>query len=331
MNTWVVRAGERASLAEDFEARSCVAIGWKELGDLSQVASRDDLARAIAAAYPDWKPGRRRSSVGQVGAFLFDFQIGDRVLTYNREQRVYLVGGVTSAYRHQPNLVPGMPQIRSITWEGRVRRDDLSAPTRNTLGAIQTLFRLGPDAAAEIEERLAGQPLPEASATDELETEIEQVRQNVVEQAREFIKDRLLKLDWEEMQQLVAGCLRAMGYKTRISPRGADRGQDIVASPDGLGLEQPRIVVEVKHREKGAIGAPEIRAFLGGRHPQDKCLYVSTGGFSKEARYEADRASIPITLLDLDDLADLLIQHYENVDTDTRALAPLLRLYWPAT
>ena len=30
----------------------------------------------------------------------------------------------------------------------------------------------------------------------------------------------------EQMQQLVAGILRAIGYKTRIVPRGPDRGKD---------------------------------------------------------------------------------------------------------
>jgi restriction system protein len=54
------------------------------------------------------------------------------------------------------------------------------------------------------------------------------------------------------------------------------------------------------------------------------------GGLTKRGRYEADRYSIPITLLDLDDLVDLVIQNYENMDTDTRAPLPLLRFYWPA-
>ena len=101
------------------------------------------------------------------------------------------------------------------------------------------------------------------------------------------------------MQELVAGLLRAMGYKTRISPAGPDKGKDIVASPDGFGFESPRIVVEVKHRSS-AMGSAEIRSFLGGRHKDDKGLYVSTGGFSKDAYYEAERANIPLTLMSLD-------------------------------
>jgi restriction system protein len=40
------------------------------------------------------------------------------------------------------------------------------------------------------------------------------------------------------MQELVAGVLRGMGYKTIVSAKGPDRGRDILASPDGLGLSE---------------------------------------------------------------------------------------------
>lgn len=152
---------------------------------------------------------------------------------------------------------------------------------------------------------------------------------DIQSKALEFIKDRVSKLGWSEMQDLVAGLLRAMGYKTRISPSGPDRGKDIVASPDGFGFEAPRIIVEVKHRQ-GAMGAQAIRSFLGGRHLQDKGLYVSTGGFSKDAHYEAERASIPVHLMNLEDLVEALIEHYDALDVETKQLVPLKRIYWPA-
>jgi restriction system protein len=136
-------------------------------------------------------------------------------------------------------------------------------------------------------------------------------------------------LDWDEMQELVAGILRAMGYKTRVASKGPDRGVDIVASPDGLGLEHPRIRVEVKHRE-GSIGANQLRSFIGCLTPSDRGLYVSTGGFSREARYEAERSLTPVTLIDMDELADLLVKNYDSADTETKALIPLVKLYWPA-
>ena len=49
--------------------------------------------------------------------------------------------------------------------------------------------------------------------------------------------------------------LKAMGYCARVTPKGPDGGRDVIASPDALGLESPRIVAEVKHR-KGAMAHP---------------------------------------------------------------------------
>lgn len=109
------------------------------------------------------------------------------------------------------------------------------------------------------------------------------------------------------------------------SPQEAER---VCGSPDGFGFESPRIVVEVKHR-KGAMGAPDVRSFLGGRHPQDKGLYVSTGGFTREARYEAEGASIPLALMDLAELVKSLLEQYEKLDLETQQLVPLKRIFVP--
>jgi restriction system protein len=226
------------------------------------------------------------------------------------------------------------PQQRAVKWRGTVSRDALTVSTRNSLGAIATLFQLPPEAADDIESHLgakivAANMVPARVAADE-EKQKEFLFKDIQAKAFEFIKDKISSLDWDEMQELVAGLLRAMGYKTRVSPSGPDRGKDIVASPDGLGFESPRIVVEVKHRAGSAMGSLEIRGFLGGRHKDDKGLYVSTGGFSKDARYEAERASIPLTLMDLDDLVKAVLEHYEHMDTDTQRLVPLRKIYWPS-
>ena len=77
------------------------------------------------------------------------------------------------------------------------------------------------------------------------------------------------------------------------------------------------------------MGAQEIRAFLGGRQAGDRCLYVSTGGFTKDARYEADRANVPIRLITLPDLRELLVTHYDTLDASASSLVPLRKLYWP--
>ena len=64
--------------------------------------------------------------------------------------------------------------------------------------------------------------------------------------------------------RLIAALLRAMGFKARVTPKGPDRGRDVIASPDGLGLQQPRIVAEVKHRPRESMGSNPVRSFISG-------------------------------------------------------------------
>lgn len=266
--------------------------------------------------------------------FVCEVQIGDAVITYSPEQRVYLVGKIRSEYKYEPHRIENDPNVREVEWSGRVPRDLLTLSAKNSLGAISTLFLVPSDVAEEIKQRLkestTGNVQTQVAPPDEEAVTLDELYKENQNKAFELTKDRITKLGWDDMQQLVAGLLRAMGYKTRVSPMGADRGKDIVASPDGLGLSNPRIVVEVKHRPGSQMGSAEVRSFLGGRHKDDKGLYVSTGGFSKDARYEADRASIPLTLMDLDDLVEAILDHYEQMDPDAKQLLPLRKVYWPS-
>lgn len=325
---WMIRAAEGGQLAGEFVEKKVVAIGWGAVGDLSALKDRAAILKKVESQWPDWKRGRQITTASQLARFVFEVKVGDRVVTYDSSQRVYHVGTITGEYSCLPGVTSPYDNVRSVHWQGDVDRDQLSVQTKNTLGSTLTLFRLPDSAASEIEAVLAGKPTAETAAGAEITDDEEGLLEDVQGRALEFIKDRLNALNWDDMQELVAGLLRAMGYKTRVSPTGPDRGRDILASPDGFGFESPRIVVEVKHRNQ-SIGSQEIRSFLGGRHKDDKGLYVSTGGFSKDARYEADRATIPLMLLDIDDLVKAVVEYYDQMDIETQRLLPLRKIYWP--
>lgn len=324
---WMVRSGRGAIHAEVFEEKSIVALGWKETGDLSSITNKSDIEAKVRSAYTDAKSGWIYSATGQLSRFKLDMNIGDRIITYVPDRRVYLVGTITGNYRWDESQLEGFPHVRSVEWKKEVARDSLTPGARNSLGSAISLFVIPDEVVEQLDQLIAGVPAQEQAASTNEESD--ELKQDIVERSHEFIKDKILALDWDEMQDLVAGLLRAMGYKTLVSPKGADRGKDVMASPDGLGLDSPRIFVEVKHRSGTKISADLIRSFLGGRRPTDSCLYVSTGGYSKDAHYEAERSNIPLTLVDSDGLVNLVVQYYESMDNDTRALIPLQKIYWP--
>lgn len=325
---WIVRSpgGQHAGKLLEL---GVVGIGWRECAPFVVAAtSPEDFYTGVRKGFPEFTAQQVVNAGRQLYKFFREIRIGDLIATYDSPARIYHVGKVTSDVVTDESLPEFLLHFRRVEWLDRVERDELSLAARNSLGSSLTLFEPSDEANAELERLLTrGSSVPQ---TPVAEVEAEDPFANALENSRELIKDRLMQLSWQDMQRLVAGILRAMGYKTKISPEGADRGKDIIASPDGLGLEHPRIFVEVKHRRGSQMGAPEVRKFIGGRDPQsDRCLYVSTGGFSTEARYEAERSRVALTLIDSDDLVELLVDHYDQTDAEVRTLIPLRRTYWP--
>lgn len=327
--TWLVRAGRGGRYASEFKSQKLVAIGWVEAGNTLTLKTREEFFAKMQQAYPDASKPKQHNSASQVYRFVREIRENDRVITYDSERRVYLIGTFRGEPRFDPNLFDQeFTTFRHVDWKDEISRDELPLGARNTLGSTLTLFKVPTETVSEIDKLITGQSITTDIAEDD-DLEESNLRETLQSQSIELTKDRLAKLDWDQMQELIAGLLRAMGYKTRVSPSGPDRGKDIVASPDGFGFEQPRIIVEVKHR-KGQMGSNDIRSFLSViRHAGDKGLYVSTGGFSKDAHYEAERAVNPITLMDMDSLVEAIIEHYENMDLETRVLLPLRKIYWP--
>jgi len=330
---WMVRNGS-GDYVDEFLRQGIVAVGWKHAGSLETLKSRKAIIERVQTTWPENKHMKSVVSGSQLDKIANVMKVGDRVITYDPSKRIYHVGQITGPYVFDANAEDVLANRRKVTWQTQIDRDRLSVPTKNSLGSTLTVFLLPDSAVKEIDELISGKTetanKPEAFATSEAEVDVQNLLEDLKSKAREFIKDKIISLDWDDMQQLVAGLLRAMGYKTQVSPQGSDRGKDIVASPDGLGLEQPRIIVEVKHRQNKPMGSAEIRSYLGGRHKDDRGLYVSTGGFSKDAKYEADRASIPLTLMDIDGLVELVIEYYESLDLPTRTLLPMTKIYWPS-
>lgn len=331
---WMVRAGEGGHLAGDFDKQGCVAIGWSDLGDLTPVTSQEELRGRVDKAYPDSKLGNRIISTSTIWKFRETFRKNDQVLTYDPASRKYLYGVIVGDYEYAPKIIADYPHLRRVRWESRISRDALSPSARNTLGSTVTIFKPGAEVISEFARLAESGPMPIAQTLDDPASDkldLDTIRQDVVGRSHEFIKDKILALSPDDMEFLVASLLRAMGYKARVTPKGPDKGRDVIASPDGLGFQEPRIVAEVKHRPKDPTSPDKIRSFLGGLRDGEAGLYVSSGGFTREAEYEAVRAKHPVTLVRLDDLAELIVEHYDRFDTDGRALIPLVRLYWPVS
>ncbi|PRA97786.1 restriction endonuclease [Chryseobacterium sp. MYb7] len=331
---WMVRAGSGGYLVDEFLAWGFVAIGWNDLGQVPNNISYDNLKQLYIKTYPEDSVGRINQNTSQVWRFAKEIKVGDKVVTYDSTSRNYYLGEITSDYDFDTTLT--FHHIHRVNWMPEpTGRDVLSTGSKNTLGSVLTTFEIGSDVWKDLissnpenasEEEIV---LEEKQNLEEEPEKLEELKEDVQYKSQEFIKDIIANLSWQDTEKLVAGILRGIGYKTRMTPSTSDFGSDIIVSPDELGMEEPRIKVEVKKRTREKIGTSDIRGFIGGMRDYNKGIFVSTSGFSKDARHEAERANVAITLIDLDWLVELLLNNYENLDIETKALVPLKRIYWP--
>jgi restriction system protein len=151
------------------------------------------------------------------------------------------------------------------------------------------------------------------------------------QKARAEIDAYLDQLTAYDFQELVAALIEGMGYTTRyVSPPGPDGGTDALAYVDPLGAQTPHIRVQVKHKDQAA-GREEIAALRGIiRADREIGVFVSSGGFTRDAQRESEKGAVHIELVDLDRFLELWLQHYQKIPEASRAKLRLQPVYFLA-
>ena len=275
------------------------------------------------------KRGRLINWASQLHKFANDVREGDLILTPIAETREIMIGTCAGGYEFQSD--EQLPHTRRVAWRKRVSRDALTERAKRSAGSSLTLFSLN-EHGAEIEALVADEYGGEFPAQSEEDVEFStlELYEEVRSQSEELISDRIARMDPFEFEELVAALLRAMGYHADRTPGGPDRGVDVIAQSDALGLDAPRIKVQVKQRNKRA-SAEEVRSLVGTLRQPERGLFVSTGGFSREALYEAERApqGMAVRTLNRDEFIGLLTMYYEALEPEARATIPLKKVFIP--
>ena len=95
-------------------------------------------------------------------------------------------------------------------------------------------------------------------------------------------------------------------------------------------MKGPRLKVQVKRSDRMSV--KEIRSFLVMLSDGDVGLFVSAGGFTKDAEDEArNQERRRAMLLDLRRFFDLWAEHYEKIPEIYRRFLPLRPVYFLAS
>ena len=157
------------------------------------------------------------------------------------------------------------------------------------------------------------------------EATIQQMEQLAIDGLRQQINSK----NAYEFQDLVAALLRGMNYYTPfVAPKGKDGGIDVIAYQDPLGVKSPRIKVQIKHRESTAT-VSEIRELMGLLQKQgDIGLFISTGGFTSDAKSTARTSHVHVELIDFDRFIALWQEFYDKLNDEDKDRLRLKPVYF---
>lgn len=174
-------------------------------------------------------------------------------------------------------------------------------------------------------------PVSEKNIEQEVEKESNSITfEQAEEQAWQEVETFLKGMNPYDFQELVADLLRGMGYFVSwVSPPGKDGGIDIIAHPDPLGTQSPRLKVQVKRRSDARVDRPTVQSFISTINHTDAGLFISTSGFTKEAEEHArSQESRKIMLIDLERFFDLWVQFHSKLDDAARRRFPITPIYF---
>lgn len=302
--------------------KGVVALGWRELGDLSGFPDDREVFKAhFAQIYPHAKKGQIPTSAGMLYRFIHEAQVGDFVVFPSKTSRLIHLGIIEGGYSYDHVALEYVHQ-RQVRWVNKLPRTAFSQGALYEIGSFLSFFLVKNYA----DEFLAAfdKNFKPFSAETEDET-IGATAEEIVESTKDFILKELSKhLKGYELEEFVADLLRVMGYRTTVSAKGGDSGIDIVAYKDEL---PPRILVQVKSGQ-GDITEATIQSLKGAMREGDYGLFVTLADYKKKAARYLEATPI-IRGINGTELVELILKYYEDLDDKYQRLIPLKRFISP--
>lgn len=344
---YLARAGRHGEDEEMALDDGLAIIGFRDVPSLASASDYQAIQQIVKAAYPEKKTRAVGNFAGQLWAFALAMEIGDIVVLPRKATSQIALGKVTGPYEYR-QVGNAMRHTRRVEWlRPDVPRTAFEQDLLYSFGAFMTVcnvsrndgerrvlavLRGGTDPGPAMS-MIAGaggviaSPEKEDISPDQGDQGAGHVDlpQLAHDQIAAHIQTRFAG---HGLSSLVDAVLRADGWVTKMSSPGADGGVDILAGRGPLGLDSPRLCVQVKSQQSPA-DVTIYRTLQGSMQTfkANQGLLVCWGGFNKVVLAEAKQGHFDVRLWDSSDLVAAIYRTYEQLPAEIQAELPLKRVW----
>jgi len=167
--------------------------------------------------------------------------------------------------------------------------------------------------------------------TETPSSDISQRITNINRLTRNVLRKRLMEMSPKRFEGLIAELLLALGFEEdtiEITPFGNDGGVDVRGVLNAASITEVNAAVQAK-RWKYNVQAPIVQALRGSLVVHEQGIIITTSKFSKGAETEARApGKVHISLIDGEQLLDLLIEHRIGVTAEQHTVYALDEEWW---
>jgi restriction system protein len=336
---YLARAGKSGQDEELALDSGLAIIGFLEIPSLEGKKDYEAIFKLVESSLPGAKPRALGNFAGQLWAFALAMREGDLVVLPRKLTSQIALGRVKGPYRYQ-KIGDSFRHTRGVDWvRPDVPRTAFEQDLLHSFGAFMTVCNISRnDAERRVATVAAGKPDPGPSTAIEkpktaahgapptLEPEeLPDLAQTAHDQIVAHIQARFAG---HALSNLVDAVLRADGWVTKVSAPGADGGVDILGGRGPLGLDEPRLCVQVKSQNSPA-DVTIYRTLQGTMqtYKAEQGLLVCWGGFNKAVTAESRQGHFTVRLWDSTDLVEAIYRTYERLPAEIRADLPLAKVW----
>lgn len=339
MNFWGVH---NDTLTTELVDDGFISIGWDELRDLTTIpGGREGLKERLTQEFPDNKPQAIASWAGTLIRFRDEMQTGDVVVAPYRPDSTVNIGVITSDYYYEAGAET-QPHRRRVEWKRLgLSRTVFSQSALYELGSLLTVFRVRKHVsefrAALEATHLTNAPIDneQIAVSDAVDRVIEQDLEDdspdeprasrIERHTRDYVLNAIHRsITHAQFEEFTADLLRTLGYQARVTAYSQDGGVDVIAHKDPLGVEPPLIKVQCKHITS-SVSAPEVQQLAGTLGQNDLGLFVTLGGYTRDAM-NIERQRSGLRLLTGEDIVTMTLENYDRLPQRWRSVIPLTTL-----
>jgi restriction system protein len=335
---YMVRAGGSGEDEEYVLDHGLAVIGYRDIPSLSDAKDYKDIYKIVNAAKPGAKTRTIGNLAGQLWAFALAMQEEDIVVLPRKLTSQVALGKAAGSYQYR-KIGDEFRHTRAVKWiRPDVARTIFGQDLLSSFGTFLTVCSISRNnAESRIAAILEGKADPGYQSETEKVQKLSDVPVDTVEsyftdlaalahdQIVAHIQNRFSR---HALARLVDAVLQADGWVTKFSPPGPDGGVDIFAGRGSLGLDQPRLCVQVKS-QTSPCDVTVYRTLQGSMQTfkAEQGLLVCWGGFNKAVQAEAKQGYFTVRLWESRDLVEAIYRNYDQLPAEIQAELPLKKVW----